>query len=92
MLRSRLYVFLSLLLVGFVILPVLAFIVGHYLAGSYEGRFGVFGYLGAIYADFLRGKWAASVLVATPLVVIGFWYGALRLRAYLLRKSQIASE
>jgi hypothetical protein len=78
-------IFLALVLAGFVIVPVFAFIAGYALAGLYEGEYGVFGYLRAIYANVLAGEPAAALLVSGPAIVVLSWYLALRLRAWLMR-------
>ena len=57
---------LILVLSGFLMLPVLAFIVGQAVVGPYEGDGGFAGYLGTIVADIGRGKLGALALVTTP--------------------------
>lgn len=83
--RNWLIVTTSLLLAGFVVVPVLAFIGGQTLAGPYEGRFGVFGYLGNIYADLWNGNWPAIALVGAPAAVVLAWFAAIRLRRTLMK-------
>ena len=85
--RKWLSIALSLALAGFVILPAFAYMAGFVLTGPYEGEYGVIGYLGSIYADVLAGKWAASVLVATPALIVIVWYIVIRLRSSLLKRA-----
>ena len=81
-------VVISLALAGFVILPVFAYIGGHLIAGPYDGEYGVIGYLISIYRAVPGGERAAIVLVTAPALVVGAWYAALGLRAYLSRLAE----
>ncbi len=61
----------KLLFVSGVLVPAVAFLVGQWLVGPYEGRFGVLGFFVSIYVDALQAKPAAWILLtALPLMLM----------------------
>ena len=59
---------------GLILLPALIFVFGVLFAGSYEGSSGVFGFLGDLYADLLRGRPLAWAIAASPAALAGTWW------------------
>jgi len=55
------------------IVPTLVYLGGGLLAGPYEGTAGLFGLMGVIYADALRGNLNAWVLLLSPLLLLAIW-------------------
>jgi len=76
---------LSHLLCGFGLLPVLVFTVGEAVVGPYQGTAGLAGFMGSIYSDLAKFQLGAWLLVATPSMIVGAWYGSLKLQRYLLK-------
>jgi hypothetical protein len=60
-------------LLGFVLVPVCAYVGGSLVVGDYEGDSGLLGYLVAIFGDALRGRWLAWVMILAPLLLVGIW-------------------
>jgi hypothetical protein len=75
---------LSHLLCGFGLLPVLVFAVGEAVVGPYEGTAGLASFMGSVYGDLAKFELGAWLLVATPSLIVGIWYGTLKLQRYLL--------
>ncbi len=69
----------ALLLIGVIIIPVSAYVVGSYIVGPYAGNAGLAGYVGTIYLAAWRGELAALVLLLGPVLVAGIWVITLRL-------------
>ena len=73
----------ALLVVGAVIVPIMAYLVGGTIVGPYEGNSGLAGYLGTIYLSTWHGERAALTLILSPLLIIAIWLTAL----WLFRRS-----
>jgi hypothetical protein len=84
-LRKRIVTVVSHLLCGLGLLPVLVYVVGEAVVGPYEGIAGLASFLGSIYGDLLRFKPGAWILVTTPSLIVGVWYGSTELQRHLLR-------
>ncbi len=69
----------ALLFAGAVIIPVMAYLVGGTIVGSYEGNGGLAGYLGTIYLSTWHGERAALMLILAPLLIVVIWLTALRI-------------
>ena len=69
---------MQLLVLCFIIVPTLAYLVGAWLIGPYQGVFGLFGYVGSIYRDALRAEPSAWILLLSPLMIIAIWQIVLR--------------
>jgi hypothetical protein len=80
--RSAWILFIALIVVGFVAVPVGAYVAGGRLAGPYAGPRGLASFLGAIYADAVRGRLLALTLLLGPLLAVSVW----PLRAWLLSR------
>jgi len=63
----------TLLLLGCVALPIVAYVGGGRLAGPYAGPRGLASYLGAIYQDAGRGSPLALALLFGPLLCAVVW-------------------
>jgi len=74
----------TLLVIGAVLIPVIAYLVGGAIVGPYEGNGGLAGYLGTIYQSTWHGERAALMLILAPLLVVAAWMTAL----WLLRRHQ----
>ena len=61
---------LVLILLGFVVLPVMVYLVGQVVIGGYEGDGGLLGLFIAIYRSLGRGELATWVLVLSPYLVV----------------------
>lgn len=61
------------LLLSLVLVPVCAYVGGSLVVGEYEGHGRLLGYLIAVFADALRGRWLAWVLILTPLLLVAIW-------------------
>jgi hypothetical protein len=61
---------LILILLGFVILPVMVYLVGQFIIGDYEGDGGILGLFVAIYRSLGRGELATWILVLSPYLVV----------------------
>jgi hypothetical protein len=85
--RSRWLLLLFLGVAGPLILPVAAYVAGGRIVGPYAGARGLETYLGAIYADALRGGVLALAIVLGPLLVALAW----SLRRSVLRRSAVAT-
>ena len=72
----------ALIVLGAVIVPIAAYLVGGTVVGPYQGDGGLTGYLGAIYLSAWRGERAALTLILTPLAVFATWLTALWLLRY----------
>ena len=73
----------ALLVIGAVIVPIVAYLVGGTIVGPYEGNGGLTDYLGTIYLSAGRGERAALTLILTPLLIVAIWLTAL----WLFRRS-----
>jgi len=62
-----------LLLVGGVLLPMGAYLLGTRLAGPFSGPRGLASYLGTIYADAAAGRPLALLLILGPLCCAAIW-------------------
>jgi len=71
-----------------VIIPVVAYFIGGYMVGPYEGDGGLVSYLGAIYVAAGRGERAALTLLLAPMLVIMIWVGGW----WVLRRNRIQAE
>ncbi len=60
--------------------PLLIWFGGGLLAGPYEGDGGLFGLLGALYGDLLRGRGGAVLLLFGPVLLVAIWALAIALR------------
>lgn len=84
-LRKRIVTVVSHLLCGLGLLPVLVYVVGEAVVGPYQGTAGLGSFLGSIYGDLLKFKPGAWILVTTPSLIVGIWYGSIQLQRRLLR-------
>jgi len=91
-LRARIVAVTSHLLCGFGLLPVLVFVVGEAVVGPYAGTSGLASFLGTIYGDLLTFEPGAWILVATPSLIVGAWYGAMSLQRFLLKDDRGSSK
>lgn len=88
MLRKLLISVLLLALFGLVVLPALAYTVGQFVIGPYEGPDGLVGYLMSIYRALADGSPGATILVSTPLgIAVGWW-----ITGWLLRRQRRTAE
>ncbi len=76
---------LALLVTGAVFIPIVAYLIGGYIVGPYEGENGLAGYLEVIYLSAGHGERAALTLILTPLLIVIAWLIGLR----LFRRGQI---
>ncbi|HJP38481.1 MAG TPA: hypothetical protein QF499_05020 [Gammaproteobacteria bacterium] len=84
--KKHLLNILALLVTGTVIIPLGAYLVGHYVVGPYEGDSGPAGYLGTIYLSALRGDITALGLILAPLQIAAIWAIGL----WLYRRKRVA--
>ena len=82
MLRKLLISVLGLALLGLILLPALAYTVGQFIIGPYEGSGGLAGYIGVVLQALRAGAPSALILVASPLGVVVTWYAV----GWLLRR------
>ena len=67
----------QLIFLSTIVIPVLAYLLGGWLVGPYEGKFGMLGFFFSIYSDALQAKLAPWImLLATPAIVL-IWHLAL---------------
>lgn len=85
---SRWPLLLFLGVAGPLLVPVAAYVAGGRIVGPYAGARGLESYLGAIYADALRGRLLALAIVLGPLLVAIGW--SVR-SAYLRRRARKAA-
>ena len=71
-------------LVGLVVVPALAYTVGQFLVGPYEGSDGILGYLTTIYRNLADGSIIAVAFVISPLGIVAVWL----LTSWLLGRQQ----
>ncbi len=90
-LRSRVVAVVSHLLCGLGLFPVLVFTVGEAVVGPYQGTAGLASFLGSIYGDLAGFQFGAWLLVSTPSLIVGIWYGVLKLQRLLLNADSEAS-
>ena len=67
--------------------PLLVFWTGGLLVGPYEGEGGLVDLMGSIYGDLATLHLSAWILLFAPLLIVGIWYGAFRLRSSLTGRS-----
>ena len=58
--------------------PLVIYLAGGLIVGPYEGDGGLFGLFATIYGDALTGHLPAIVLLLSPLLLFGIWYGVSR--------------
>jgi hypothetical protein len=66
---------------GWLMLPVLAYVLGRQVIGPYEGSRGLASYVGSIYSAVGQGQPLAIAMVFAPALLLGIW----ALQAYLRR-------
>ena len=66
-----------------VAVPVAVFLGGWWLAGPYEGDNGLFGMLGTLYGDALRGHPGALGLLFSPVLIVAIWHTAWQARSFI---------
>ena len=71
------------LALGWLVLPVLAYIIGRQIIGPYEGSRGLASYVGSIFSAVAEGQALAIALVFAPALLLGIW----ALQGYLRRTS-----
>ena len=71
------------LVLGWLVLPVLAYLLGRQLIGPYEGSRGLSTYVGSIFSAVAQGQPLAIVMVIAPALLLGIW----ALQGYLRRKT-----
>ena len=86
--KFELVLALSLLAVGFLLVPLGVYWAGSLLAGDYAGEGGVWGLLLAIWGDAGRGQLSAWVLFLAPYLVVQL----VRLSWVLLRRPQAVTN
>lgn len=65
----------ALITVAAVIIPVIAYFIGGYMVGPYEGDGGLTNYLGTIYVAAGQGERAALTLILAPMLMVMIWLG-----------------
>lgn len=91
-LRSRIVAVVSHLLCGLALLPVLVYAVGQAVVGPYQGTSGLASFLGSIYRDLASFELGAWIFVAAPSMIVGVWYGALKVQRHLLHNESTDSS
>lgn len=69
---------ISALLLCLLGVPLIIYATGGLIVGPYEGEGGITGLMSAIYGDALTGHLTAILLLFSPLLLIGIWYGVIR--------------
>jgi uncharacterized membrane protein len=75
-------------LFSLLLIPIVVFLGGWFLAGPYEGNASVFGLMGSIYGDAIAGKSSALVLLASPMLLIFIWKSAFFLHAQITNRAR----
>jgi hypothetical protein len=55
--------------------PLLIFLAGGAIVGPYEGEQGLLGLMRVLYGDAITGHLSVIILLFSPLLIIGIWYG-----------------
>jgi hypothetical protein len=84
--------FLASLPIGWLLLPVLAYITGQRIVGPYEGTRGLLSFLSSIYGAAIEGDALALILVLAPTLLLAIWglYGGWRRR--MIARAEQAEE
>ena len=75
------------LVLGWLLLPILAFVAGQLAIGPYQGARGLGSFLSDVYGAVLNGEVLAMVLVFAPALLLAIWYLQARLRRLLAREA-----
>ncbi len=76
----RIPTWVQLIVLSTIIIPVLAYLVGSWLVGPYEGNFGMLGFFVSIYADAMQAKPAPWILLLAAPAIVVVWHIALHKR------------
>ena len=76
----RIPTWIQLIALSTIVIPVLAYFVGNWLVGPYEGKFGMLGFFFSIYSDALQAKPAPWILLLAAPSIVMVWHIALHKR------------
>jgi hypothetical protein len=78
--------------IGWLLLPILAYVAGRRIVGPYEGTRGLLSFLSTIYRAAIEGEALALILVLAPTLLLAIWGLHGGLRRWMIGRVEHAEE